>query len=109
MRKFFTAASVAIAFCGVALSPAVNAATYGAPAITSIAVGGSGEVYIRFTNLPNPGACGSNNDWVTIPAANETMKALAMSLYFNARPIQVETAGCNGPYETVTGLYSPGG
>jgi hypothetical protein len=95
----------------VVLSSIAQAAQYNASGITAIAAGSGGEVYIRWVGLPNPGPCsGNNNNWVVIPAAaNETLKALALSLYFSSKPAMIETSGCSGAYENVNTLYSPGG
>jgi hypothetical protein len=94
----------------VAFSSTVHAAEYDAPGIIAIAVGTGGEVYIRWVGLPNPGPCGNNNGWVVIPGAtNETLKALALSLYFSGKRARVDTSGCSGAYENVTIIYSPSG
>jgi hypothetical protein len=100
-----------ILLCIVAFPSIVHAATYNASGIIAIAVGAGGEVYIRWTGLPNPGPCGGNNNyWVVIPApANETLKALALSLYFSGKPARIDTSGCSGAYENVVTLYSPAG
>jgi hypothetical protein len=94
----------------ITLSSTAHAAVYTAPAITNIAVATGGEVYIRFAGLPNnPSPCGGNNNgWVMIPStASDVMKSLALSIYFSGKPVRIETSGCNGAYELVTGLYSP--
>lgn len=78
--------------------------------ITHIATMPGGETYIRFTGIPNPGPCGTNNGWVVItPPSSASLKSLAESLYFNRRPVRVDTSGCYGSYEKVVALYSPGG
>ena len=94
-----------------ALPKLLDAAIVNAPlGITAISVGPSGETYIRFAGIQNPGVCGSNNNWVAIPpTASASMKTLAETLYFNRRPVRVDTLGCFGAYERVVALYSPGG
>ena len=93
----------------VILTVVLPAAVYTAASITAIAAGSSGELYIRWAGLPNPGLCGSNNGWVMIPPnAPQAMKSLAVSLYYNGKPVRIDTAGCVGAYERVTALYSPG-
>jgi hypothetical protein len=83
---------------------------HAATGITSIATMPGGETYIRFTGIPNPGPCGNNNGWVVItPSSNAALKSLAESLYFNRKPVRVDTLGCFGSYEKVVALYSPGG
>jgi hypothetical protein len=89
------------------------AAGYNAPlGITGIMAAPGGQVYIKFAGVPNPGPCGGNNyGWVLIPStANAAMKSLAESLYFNRKPVRVETLGCSssgaGPYELVNALYA---
>ena len=111
MKRFSKTAIVLLTtFFVVALSSTVYAATYDAPAIISIAVGSGGEVYIRWEGLPNPGPCGIDNGWVVIPSgANETLKALALSLYFSGKRARVDTSGCTGTYESVVIIYSPTG
>jgi hypothetical protein len=52
----------------------------------------------------------NNYGWVAIPAtANEALKALAISIYFGGHPARIDTSGCDGINESVSGLYSPGG
>jgi hypothetical protein len=112
MRRFSKTVIVVLTFLFmVALSSIAHAAQYVASAITSIAVGSAGEVYIRWAELPNPGPCpGNNNGWVVIPStANEALKALALSLYFSGKPARIDTSGCSGVYEIVVILYSPSG
>jgi|SRR5215831_11316865 len=108
-KKLAVGLAISVAVCAHVLSTVASAASYQAPAITAIAAGSTGEVYIRFANLPNPGPCGVNNDWVVIPASNDAMKSLALSLYFNAKPVRIDTSSCTGSYETVNVLYSPSG
>jgi hypothetical protein len=99
-----------------------HAVVYNTPKIIAIAVGSHGEVYIRWDGLPDPGSCGGeNNHWVVIPAAaSETIKSLALSLYFSGKAARIDTAAiqgtppasqpagaCSGAYENVTTLYSP--
>jgi hypothetical protein len=94
----------------VPLSSIAYATTYQASNITGISAYSDGTIYIRWPGLPNPGSCGANNNWVMIPAsANDTLKSLARSLYFSGKPVRIDTSGCNGNYEVVTGLYSPTG
>jgi len=111
MQRFSKTAMVVLPFLFlVAFSSTVHAAVYDAPGIIAIAVGSGGEVYIRWAGLPNPGPCGSDNNWVVIPStANETLKALALSLYFSGKRARVDTSGCSGAYENVTIIYSPTG
>src|SRR6516225_3862663 len=45
----------------IILTVVLPAAVYTAASITAIAAGSSGELYIRWAGLPNPGLCGSNN------------------------------------------------
>jgi hypothetical protein len=93
-----------------------GAGEYSASAITNIASSSDGAMYIRFDNLPDPapalsGCRGENYHWVWIsPQAGDAMKSLALSLYFNGKPVVVYTSGCNtanGAYENVTQIYSP--
>jgi hypothetical protein len=101
----------------LASSSTIDAAVYNPPRIIAISVGAGGEVYMRFEGLPNnPSPCppphggGNNNNWVMIPAAaNETLKALALSLYFSGKPARIDTSGCTGAYENVIAVYSPSG
>ena len=101
----------------LASSARIDAAVYNPPRIIAISVGAGGEVYMRFEGLPNnPSPCppphggGNNNNWVMIPAAaNETLKALALSLYFSGKPARTDTSGCSGAYENVIAVYSPSG
>jgi hypothetical protein len=94
----------------VTLPSIAHAGVYDAAAITSIAVGSGGEVYLRWAGLPDPGPCGENNHWVMIPSnALDAMKSLAISLYFSGKSAQIRTSGCSGTYELVTQLYSPAG
>jgi hypothetical protein len=102
----------------VALSSPAHAAIYYASAITAINVNSDGWMSLRWEGLPNPGPCGgNNNNWVMIrPTASETLKALVLSLYFSGKPARIDTydttsdkTSCNGPYETVYVIYSPGG
>ncbi len=101
-----------------------HAVTYNASKIIAIAVGSHGEVYIRWDGLPDPGPCGGeNNHWVVIPAtASDTLKSLALSVYFSGKAARIDTAAiqgtappqqppgaCTGAYENVTVLYSPSG
>jgi hypothetical protein len=109
LRRAELVLTVSVTVCAQVLSMMASAASYQAPAITAIAGGASGEVYIRFDGLPNPGPCGPNNGWVMVPSSNDVMKSLALSLYFNPKPVRVDTSSCTGAYETVNGLYSPGG
>ena len=113
MKRFFkTAVVILTMLLGVALCPVAHADhVYEAAAIISIAVGSGGEVYIRWdSNFPDPGPCGENNHWVMIPSnAPDTMKSLAISLYFSDKSAEVRTSGCNGAYEVVSQLYSPSG
>jgi len=98
------------------LVPNAGAGDYSGPAITAIASGSDGAMYIRFDNLPDPapaasGCKGENNHWLWIsPQAGDAIKSLALSAYFNGKPFVVQTNGCNtanGPYESVVTLYSP--
>lgn len=112
MNRFSkTALVILTALLVVILSSIAHAGIYDATAITSIAVGSGGELYIRWTGLPDPGPCGGENyHWVMIPSnAPDVMKSLALSLYFSGKSAQIRTAGCNGAYELVTQLYSPAG
>jgi hypothetical protein len=101
-----------------------DAVEYNAPKITAISVGSHGEVYIRWDGLPDPGPCGGeNNHWVVIPAAaSDTIKSLALSLYFSGKAARIDTGAtqgtppaqqpagaCTGADENVTALYSPSG
>ena len=111
-RFHITLGVIALSFVA-ALPKLLDAATYNAPAgITAIAAGSSGELYIRFANLPNPGLCGQNNGWVVIPPTGSAyMKSLAETLYFSGRAVRVDTdnGGCWNTYERVVALYSPHG
>ena len=70
----------------------------------------NGRVLIKWSGSPNPGPCGANNGWVTIrPTANESLKTLAYTIYFSGKPARIDTSGCDGRWEVVTSLYSPGG
>ena len=103
--------TVGLAISGFWVGSNACAAVYNAAALTSISVSAGGEVFIRFDGIPDPGPCGGeNNHWVVIPsAANEALKALAISLYFSSRPVRVDTSGCTGSDENVTTIYSPSG
>jgi hypothetical protein len=100
------------------------AVIYNASKIIAISIGSHGEVYIRWDGLPDPGPCGGENyHWVEIPAtASDTLKSLALSLYFSGKSARIDTAAiqgtppasqpagaCTGAYENVTFLYSPSG
>jgi hypothetical protein len=101
-----------------------HAVVYNASKIIAVSVGSHGEVYIRWDPLPDPGPCGGeNNHWVVIPStASDTIKSLALSLYFSGKAARIDTAAvqgtppaaqpagaCTGAYENVTFLYSPSG
>jgi hypothetical protein len=116
MKRFSkTAIVILTTLFVIALSSIAHAGVYNAAAITSIGVGSSGEVYIRWEGLPDPappesGCSGENNHWVVIPSdASDALKSLALSLYFSGKPARIDTSGCRGAYETVITLYSPGG
>ena len=112
MNRYFRAtAGIYVLILIVLLPVPLQAAMYNASSgVTAIAAGASGEVYIRWTGLPNPGPCGPNNGWVMIPSnANEAIKSLAISLYFSGKPASIDTSGCVGAYESVRTIYSPGG
>jgi len=114
-----------LTFFGTALSTgAVHAVVYNTSKIISIDVNTLGEVYVRWDGLPDPGPCGGENyHWVVIPAgASDTLKSLALSLYFSGKSARIDTAAventpaaqqptgaCAGPYENVTSVYSPSG
>jgi hypothetical protein len=67
-------------------------------------------VFIKWDGSPRPGPCGANFGWVKIPAsANEAIKSLAISTYFSGAAARIDTSGCDGTYEAVTTIYSPGG
>ena len=54
--------------------------------------------------------CGGqeNYGWVKIQStANNALKDLAFSIYFNAKLARIDTRGCDGAHEIVTSLYSP--
>lgn len=87
-----------------------NAASYAPARLTHVAVNADGTVFIKWSGSPNPGPCGTNFGWVKIPAsASDSIRALAFSIYFSGTPARVDTTGCDGGYEAVTSLYSPGG
>ena len=106
-------ASVLSWFLVTSAAPYALAGDYVAPKISAIAAGSAGEVYVRFDGLPNPSPApcnGQNNNWVAIPAGNDALRALAFSIYFSGKPVQVETRGaCMGPYEQINAIYSPTG
>jgi hypothetical protein len=89
--------------------------TYSNPGgIKTIAVGASGEMYIKWPSLPFHGPCETtptdpSYGWVAIPSSNEAMKALALSLYDSGRPVRIDMEGCLGNHEKVITLYSPTG
>jgi len=112
MKRYSKTVIMILAFLLMMAFPSITyAAQYMASAITYIAVGSAGEVYIRWAELPNPGPCpGNNYGWVMIPStANETLKALALSLFFSGKQARIDTSGCSGAYEVVVTLYSPSG
>ena len=105
-----TAVSDGVNSAPVSLTVATPAATYIASAITAVAAGSRGELYMRWSGLPNPGLCGINNEWVVIPSdAPASMKTLAVSLCNSGKPARIDTVGCIDGYERVAMLYSPEG
>ena len=115
MKKRFIQATLGIFILSllVAFPSPLDAGIYNASSgITAIMAAEGGEMYIRWTGLQNPGfqCLGNNNGWAVIPAnASPELKALARSLYFDRRPVRVDTSGCFGPYEQVVAIYTPGG
>jgi hypothetical protein len=95
--------------CNPSPPTATGTCTYDAPAITNIAANG-GAIWIRVVCIPpNPTRCGESNQWVRIPSdSDESMKALAISLYLSGRPVRIDTKGCSDTWEKVDSLYSPG-
>ena len=89
---------------------------FGAGQLTQIGVDLGGNMYVKAITTPTlpstgPGPCtGTNNGFVAIPAANDAMKSLALSIYFSAQPGTFHAQGCLGPlatqYGVVTQLYS---
>ena len=109
-RSFFSTLGILTLAVMVVLPTMLSAAIYQAPlGITGIMASPGGDVYVRFTGLPNPSTtCGGNNwGWVVIPStATASLKSLAEELYFNRRQVRVDTSGCSGPYEKVIALYA---
>ena len=91
---------------------------YEVPAITRIAVEAAEEhtpdegnwMLISWEGAPRPGPCGGENyGWVLIqPRNNETLKALALSMYFSGKPAHITTSGCRGSFSIVIKLGAPG-
>jgi hypothetical protein len=114
MKRIPQASIIVLAsFCTFATPSVLYARTsYPGTGIASIGVGQAGEMYIRLQNFTFPQMCpaaggNTNNNWVQIPATNDAMKSLALSLYFSGKSTLIVTDICNGPYETVIELYSP--
>jgi len=117
-----TASPTLAALLLISLPAMAHAAKYSAQALTNIYADPAGRVLIKWEESqshprpPNPGPCPiggpqqNNYGWVAIPAtANEALKALAISIYFGGHPARIDTSGCDGINESVSGLYSPGG
>src|SRR6202035_4941597 len=103
MKSFSRTSDVVLTLlCLVALSSIARASVYEGSAITYIAAGSGGEMYIRWQGLPDPappesGCSGDNNHWVRISSdASDALKSLALSLYFSGKPFRIETTGCSG-------------
>jgi hypothetical protein len=111
MKLFSKPALAAFAVVTIAsVSSVVRAAQYSATRITHIATNADGTMFLKWEGSPRPGPCGENFGWVKIrPTAHETLKALALSIYFSGAPARIDTSGCDGTYEIVTSLYTPSG
>ncbi|MCI0426809.1 MAG: hypothetical protein L0Z46_02175 [Nitrospiraceae bacterium] len=116
MKKFSQIAIAVLTLPGmISLSSIVHAQPpYLDKILTHISMNSDGTVFIKWTGSPRPSpTCsggGDNFGWVKIrPTANEAIKALALSIYFSGKLARIDTSGCDGPYEIVTSLYSPGG
>jgi hypothetical protein len=114
MKKFSKTAIAVLTLLGIVSSSSiVHADPYPDKILTHISMNSDGTVFIKWAESPRPSpTCsggGDNYGWVKIlPAANEAIKALALSIYFSGKLAHIETSGCDGPYEIVTSLYSPG-
>ena len=107
-------ASGFIAIVVVFLSTIAHAASYSDKILTHISMNSDGTIFIKWAGSPRPSpACsggGDNFGWVKIRStANEAVKALAVSIYLTGKLARIDTSGCDGGYEVVTSLYSPGG
>src|SRR5262245_49536887 len=92
-----TAVKILAAAGAMSLPALVNAAIYSPPRLTHVAASTDGSVYMKWSGSPNPGPCGANSGWVKIPAtSDESIKALAFSIYFGGTPARVDTSGCDG-------------
>jgi hypothetical protein len=124
MKRLSYGVLVLILLLEVVQNKPADAVEYNASKIIAISVGSHGEVYIRWDGLPDPGPCGGENyHWVVIPGtASDTIKSLALSLYFSGKATRIDTAAvqgtppppqpagaCTGADENVTQLYSPSG
>lgn len=87
------------------------AASYDATKLTHISMNTDGTVFIKWTGSPVRTCSGQENyGWVKIrPTTNEAVRALALSIHFSSARARIDTSGCDGPYEAVTALYTPGG
>ena len=109
MTQVLQTAMVVLTVLGM-LSSIAHASSYNDKILTHIAIQSDGTVFIKWAESPRPGPCGENFGWVKIPpTANEAIKALAISLYIGGKLARIDTSGCDGTYEIVTILYSPGG
>lgn len=87
---------------------------YNVKKITHVYTDNNGRVGIKWKNSPRPGPCAAsgqtNHGWVMIPAsASDAQKALAISIYLKGKKARIDCSGCDGNYEIVRSLYSPGG
>jgi hypothetical protein len=114
MKQFSNSAMVVLTvLCIVCLSSIAQAAQsrqYTISAISHIYVPPDGRVLIKWSGSPRPGPCGGENwGYVAISkAANEALKAFALSLYFSGKPARIDTEGCDSEnFENVAGIVSP--
>jgi hypothetical protein len=117
MNKSAKAGIAALVLLSVpSLSPVAHAGSYSATRLTHIAMNSDGTTFVKWDGSPGspgsstPNPCGENFGWVKIlPASNEAMKALALSIYFSGDMARIDTSGCDGTYEIVVSLYTPSG
>jgi len=108
MKLISKAMTTAIAV--ISLVSVSYAGIYNVPKLSNIYAEETGRVLIKWSGSPNPGPCGLNNGWVAIRStAKEVLKTLAYNIYFSGKPARIDTKGCDGRWEIVTSLYSPGG
>ncbi len=98
----------------IGLSSVAYATVYSNKTISHLYANNNGQVLIKWSGSPRPGPCAAagqtNYGWVSIPvAASDAQKALAIAAYLKGKRVRVDTSGCDGRYEKVWSIYSPGG